>query len=104
MKYLRILALTIVELSSNPCSTTTKVSILSGSGEKLKCLEVSLAAQLVKNLPAMQETQVQSLDQKRILEKEMQPTPVCLPGESHGQRSVAGYSPWGRKSQTQLSD
>ena len=25
------------------------------------------------------------------------PTPVCLPGESHGQRSLAGYSPWGRK-------
>ena len=26
-----------------------------------------------------------------------QPTPVCLPGESHGQRSLAGYSPWGRR-------
>ena len=26
-----------------------------------------------------------------------QPTPVILPGESHGQRSLAGYSPWGRK-------
>ena len=24
-------------------------------------------------------------------------TPVLLPGESHGQRSLAGYSPWGRK-------
>ena len=24
-----------------------------------------------------------------------QPTPVFLPGESHGQRSLAGYSPWG---------
>ena len=23
------------------------------------------------------------------------PTPVCLPGESHGQRRLAGYSPWG---------
>ena len=33
-----------------------------------------------------------------------QPTPVFLPGESHGQRSPAGYSPWSRKSQTQLSD
>ena len=27
----------------------------------------------------------------------MQPTPVFLPGESHGQRSLVGYSPWGRK-------
>ena len=26
-----------------------------------------------------------------------QPTPVFLPGESHGQRSPVGYSPWGRK-------
>ena len=24
-----------------------------------------------------------------------QPTPVFLPGESHGQRTLAGYSPWG---------
>ena len=28
---------------------------------------------------------------------------VLLPGESHGQRSLAGYSPWGLKSQTRLS-
>ena len=33
-----------------------------------------------------------------------QPTPVFLPGESHGQRSLAGYSPQDRKSQTQLGD
>ena len=26
-----------------------------------------------------------------------QPTPVFLPGESHGWRSLVGYSPWGRK-------
>ena len=26
----------------------------------------------------------------------MQPTPVLLPGESHGWRSLVGYSPWGR--------
>ena len=26
-----------------------------------------------------------------------QPTPVCLPGESNGQRSLAGYSPWALK-------
>ena len=29
--------------------------------------------------------------------KEWQSTPVFLPGESHGPRSLAGYSPWGRK-------
>ena len=27
----------------------------------------------------------------------MQPTPVFLPGKSHGQRSLVGYSPWGHK-------
>ena len=26
-----------------------------------------------------------------------QPTPVFLPGESHGQRSLVGYSPWDHK-------
>ena len=36
------------------------------------------------------------------LEKEMEPTPVFLPGESRGQRSLAGYSPRGHKSQTRL--
>ena len=29
--------------------------------------------------------------------REWQSTPVFLPGESHGQRSLVGYSPWGRK-------
>ena len=33
-----------------------------------------------------------------------QPTPVFLSVESHGQRSLAGYSPWGCKSRTRLSD
>ena len=33
----------------------------------------------------------------RPLEKEWQPTPVFLPETSHGQRSLAGYSPWGHK-------
>ena len=32
------------------------------------------------------------------------PTPVFFPGKSHGQRSLAGYSPWGHKSRTRLSD
>jgi len=29
--------------------------------------------------------------------KEWQPTPLFLPGEFHGQRSLVGYSPWGCK-------
>ena len=35
--------------------------------------------------------------------RKWQPTPVFLPGESHGQRSLADYSPQGCKSQTRLS-
>ena len=36
--------------------------------------------------------------------RKWQPTPVFLPGESHGQRSLAGYIPWGHKSRKRLSD
>ena len=50
---------------------------------------------VVKNLSARQETRVQSLGQEDALEKEMATTPVFLPGEFHGQRSLMGYSPWG---------
>ena len=35
--------------------------------------------------------------------REGHPTPVFLPGEFHGQRSLAGYSPWDHR-ETQLSD
>ena len=45
----------------------------------------------------MQDTQARSLSQEDSLEKKWQPTPVFLPAEFHGQRSLAGYSPWGRK-------
>ena len=57
-------------------------------GNTIFSFGASLMAQTVKNLPEMQETQVQSLGL---------PTPVFLPGKSHGQRSLAGYSPWGHK-------
>ena len=51
---------------------------------------------VVKNLPAMQEMQIQSLGWEDPLEKGI-PTPVFLPEEFHGQRSLMGYSPWGLK-------
>ena len=61
----------------------------------------SLVAQMVKNLPAMRETLVQSLGQEDSRGRERQPTPVFLPGEFHGQRSLVDYSPWGlRESDT----
>ena len=55
----------------------------------------SLVAQSVKNLPAVQETWVRSLRWEDPLEKTWQPTPISLLGNSHGQRSLVGCSPWG---------
>ena len=55
---------------------------------------------MVKNPPAMQEMQeiwVRSLGWEDPLEEDMATHSSILPGESHGQRSLAGYSPWGRK-------
>ena len=43
-----------------------------------------------------QQARVASLGQEDGL-NEMQPSPGFLPGESHGQRSLAGYSPWGHR-------
>ena len=102
-------------------------------------LGTSLVAQMVKNLPAVQETWVFPLDLEDHLEKEKathssilvwktpwmeeldrlcgprgckgwlhfledyyrrrkwQPTPVFLPGKSHGCRNLVGYNPWGHK-------
>ena len=66
---------------------------------ELDLYNVLMVALMVKNLPAMQEPQVRSLGWigKIPWRKEWQPTPIVLPGEFHGQRSLAGYSPWGRK-------
>ena len=57
----------------------------------------SPVAQSVKNLPAVQETRVWSLGWEDPRRRKWQPTPVSLPGKSHGQRSLVGCSPWGRK-------
>ena len=59
----------------------------------LNYLGASLVAQMVKRLPAMLETRVRSLGWEDPLEKEMETHSVFVPGESHGQRSLAGYSP-----------
>ena len=52
---------------------------------------------MVKNLPALQETSVQSLGWEDPQRREWLPTPIFLPAEFHGQRNLAGYSPWGCK-------
>ena len=63
----------------------------------------NMVLQRLKRLPAMWETWVQSLGREDPLEKEMYSTPVFLPGESHGWRSLVGYSPRVAKSRTRLS-
>ena len=57
----------------------------------------SLVGERLKCLPAMQETWVRSLGQEDPQRRKWQPTPVFLPGESHGCRSLVGYSPRGSK-------
>ena len=58
----------------------------------------SQVALVVKNPPVMQDFQemwVWPLSQEDPWRRAWQPSPVFLPGESHGQRSLAGYHPWG---------
>ena len=54
-------------------------------------------AQTVKSLPAMQETRFNPWVGKIPLRRKCLFIPVFLPAEFHGQRSLAGYSPWGCK-------
>ena len=60
-------------------------------------MPASLVAQFVKNLPATQETRFDPWVGKTPWRRAWQPTPVFSPGESHGQRSLVGYSPRGGK-------
>ena len=61
-------------------------------------------AQPVKNLPAMQETWVQSLGCEDPLEKEMATHSIILAWEIPCTEEPGRYSPWGCKSRTQLCD
>ena len=65
-------------------------------------IRASLVAQMVRNPPTMQEAWIWSLGQEDPLEKRMLPIPL-LPGESHGQRSLVGYSPW-RHEQSDMTE
>ena len=57
----------------------------------------SLVAQTVKRLSTVRETRAQSLGWEDLLEKEMATHSSILAWKIHGQRSLAGYSPWGLK-------
>jgi len=69
-------------------------------------LRASQVALVVRSPPAMQEireTRVWPLDQEDPWRRKWQPTPVFLPGESHGRRSLAGCRLWGHKKWTRVS-
>ena len=72
------------------------------SGAHPTLIWASLVARTVKNPPAMQETRVRSLGPEDHLEKEKATHSSILAWNSHGQRSVVGYSPWGHKELDQL--
>ena len=57
----------------------------------------SLVSQTVKNPPAMYKTRFNLWVGKIPWRREQLPTPVFLPGKFHGQRNLAGYSPWGHR-------
>ena len=66
-----------------------------------------LGGSAINNLPALQEpqeTQVQSLGQEDALEEGMTAQSSILAGKSHGQRRLAGYSPWGCKRVRRLNN
>ena len=52
---------------------------------------------MVKGPPATQEMRVRSWVGKNPWRRKRQPTPIFLPGKSHGQRNLADYSPCGYK-------
>ena len=108
----------LLSLSSSPLSPLPPISIYltltihntlfftSKKETKILCIVPvfkwdSLVTHTVKSLLAMQDTWVRSLSQedlRKILRRKWQPTPVFLPGKSHGMRSLLGYSLWVSKS------
>ena len=67
----------------------------------LRCWDRASQVALVAKNPLVNAGDVRDLGSipgsGRSSKRERQPNPVFLPGESHGQRSLAGYNPWGHK-------
>ena len=61
------------------------------------CFGASLVAQMVKNPSAMQGSWVRSLVRKISWRREWLPSPILLPEEFQGQRSLVAYTPLGCK-------
>ena len=85
-----------MELEESTFLTSDYITMLQSSIQSMLHHEASLMAQMGKNLPAMQEIQIQSLGWEDPLKEEMATHSSILPGEFHRQ-SMVGYSPWGCK-------
>ena len=68
-----------------------------GIGYPLQYSWASLVAQTVKICPQCRKPGIDPCVRKIPWKREWQPTPVFLPGEPHGQRTLVGYSPWGHR-------
>ena len=99
---------TVYMVASSPhshmCSQSTLLSIpifsrqfLALKGDWRLHMGGSQMAQWYRICLPMQKMQVQSRVGKIPWKRRWQPTPVFLPGELHGPRSLAGFSPWGCK-------
>ena len=79
-----------VSPSAQSCFLTWHFTLLTKLPESLSSIWASLVAQRVKNLSAVQETWVGRIPWRRVWVS----TSVSLSGKFHGQRRLAGYSPW----------
>ena len=61
------------------------------------CLKASQVTLVVKKPPVNAGNSGSIRVRKIPWRRKWQPTPVFVPGKSYGQRSLVGYSPWGRK-------
>ena len=81
-------------ITSTTCESLKTLSLFSGKTEQQVTQQLGPpSGSVLKNLPANAGDKglVRKISQRR----KWQPTPVFLPGKSHGLRSLAGYSPWG---------
>ena len=87
----------VADIKFSSAGNFTPSTFQKGNNVAFLMFWASLVAQTVKKLPSVWETWVHPWFRKIPWRRNYQPTPVFLPGESHGQRSLVGYSLHGPK-------
>ena len=85
---------------SSPTFSSGSFTFLVFMFGSITCFRASQVEPEVENLPSEagdKRWEFNPCFRKIPWRRSWQPTPIFLPGESHGQRSLAGYSTWGRK-------